>query len=79
MQTYVYQKPFHSIFQFQVGHSIQKRLETEERKFPCVYMYVVILVTAMSSRILKAKQKLGSDKLGGIAFTKISKMTMCSA
>ena len=37
----------------------------------------------MSSGILKAKQKLGrtfnSDKLGGIAFTKISKLTMCSA
>ena len=35
------------------------------------------------SGILKAKQKLGrtfnSDKLGGIAFTKISKLTMCSA
>ena len=34
-----------------------------------------------SSGILKAKQKLGrtfnSDKLGGIAFTKISKLTMC--
>ena len=36
-----------------------------------------------SSGILKAKQKLGrtfnSNKLGGIAFTKISKLTMCSA
>ena len=35
------------------------------------------------SRILIGKQKLGrtfnSDKLGGIAFTKISKPTMCSA
>ena len=42
-----------------------------------------VLVTATSSGILKAKQKLGrtfnSDKLGGIAFTKISKLTMCSA
>ena len=41
------------------------------------------LVTARSSGILKAKQKLGrtfnSDKLGGIAFTKTSKLTMCSA
>ena len=38
---------------------------------------------ATSSGILNAKQKLGrtfySDKLGGIAFTKISKLTMCSA
>ena len=36
-----------------------------------------------SSGILKAKQKLGvtfnSDKLGGIDFTKFSKLTMCSA
>ena len=42
-----------------------------------------ILDAATSSGILKAKQKLGrtfnSDKLGGIAFTKISKLTMCSA
>ena len=40
-------------------------------------------VWAKSSGILKVKQKLGrtfnSDKLGGIAFTKISKLTMCSA
>ena len=44
---------------------------------------VCLLDAAMSSGILKAKQKLGvtfnSDKLGGIAFTKISKLTMCSA
>ena len=42
-----------------------------------------ILVTATLSGILKAKQKLGrtfnSGKLGGIDFTKISKLTMCSA
>ena len=41
------------------------------------------LDAATLSGILKAKQKLGrtfnSDKLGGIAFTKISKLTMCSA
>ena len=48
------------------------------------YVYCkCLLVTARSSGILKAKQKLGktfnSDKLGGIAFTKISKLTMCSA
>ena len=44
-------------------------------------MYVLVMAT--SSGILKAKQKLArtfnSDKLGGIAFTKISKLTMCSA
>ena len=43
--------------------------------------YVLVAVT--SSGILKAKQKLGitfnSDKLGGIDFTKLSKLTMCSA
>ena len=42
-----------------------------------------VLDAATSSGILKAKQKLGrtfnSDKLGGIALTKISKLTMCSA
>ena len=42
-----------------------------------------ILDAVTSSGILKAKQKLGvtfnSDKLGDIDFTKISKLTMCSA
>ena len=44
-----------------------------------------ILDAATSSGILKAKQKLGvtyvtfnSDKLGGIDFTKFSKLSMCS-
>jgi hypothetical protein len=50
-------------------------------RFESVFMY--LLDAATSSGILKAKQKLGrtfnSDKLGGIAFTKISKLTMCSA
>ena len=53
-------------------------LEEEIKEF-----HEYILVTATSSGILKGKQKLGrtfkSDKLGGIAFTKISKLTMCSA
>ena len=42
-----------------------------------------VIVTARSSGILKAKQKLGvtfnSDKLGCIDFTKFSKLSMCSA
>jgi len=42
-----------------------------------------LLVAVGSSGILKGKQKLGvtfnSDKLGGIDFTKFSKLTMCSA
>ena len=42
-----------------------------------------VLDAVRSSRILIGKQKLGvtfkSDKLGGIAFKKISKLTMCSA
>ena len=45
--------------------------------------YIYLLDAVRSSRILTGKQKLGrtfnSDKLGGIAFTKISKLTMCSA
>ena len=46
-----------------------------------VQEYILDAVT--SSGILKAKQKLGvtfnSDKLGGIDFTKFSKLSMCSA
>ena len=42
-----------------------------------------LLDAATSSGVLKAMQKLGrtfnSDKQGGSAFTKISKLTMCSA
>ena len=45
--------------------------------------YVYLLDAATSSGILKAKQKLGvtfnSDKLGGIDFTKFSKLSMWSA
>ena len=48
-----------------------------------VSRYYSIIDAATSSGILKAKQKLSRtfnfDKLGGIAFTKISKLTMCSA
>ena len=44
-------------------------------------IHISILVTARSSGILKAKQKLGvtltSDKLGGIDFTKFSELSMC--
>jgi hypothetical protein len=43
-------------------------------------MYIIVVVG--SSKIFKGKQKLGvtfnSDKLGGIDFTKFSKLTMCS-
>jgi hypothetical protein len=50
---------------------------------PGLWELLYLLDAATSSGILKAKQKLGrtfnSDKLGGIAFTKISKLTMCSA
>ena len=52
------------------------------RQLQSVYT-TYLLDAAMSSGILKVKQKLGrtfnSDKVGGIAFTKISKLTMCSA
>ena len=44
---------------------------------------VYTVVAVGSSGILKGKQKLvvtfSSDKLGGIDFTKFSKLTMCSA
>ena len=46
-------------------------------------MIIYILDAVTLSGILKAKQKLGrtfnSDKLGGIDFTKFSKLSMCSA
>ena len=60
-----------------INYSIKLALATEAQ----VPAYILDVVT--SSGILKAKQKLGrtfnSDKLGGIALTKISKLTMCSA
>ena len=47
------------------------------------YSLYSLLVAVGFSGILKVKQKLGitfnSDKLGGIDFTKFSKLTMCSA
>ena len=50
---------------------------------PNIYMNTYLLDATTSSGILKLKQKLGrtfnSDKLGGIAFTKFSKLNMCSA
>ena len=64
-----------------LGGKSNQDQEREKTGVSTTYKY--ILVTATSSGILKAKQKLGrtfnSDKLGGIAFTKISKLTMCSA
>ena len=51
----------------------------QKSKQPICYL----LDAVGSSGILKGKQKLGvtfnSDKLGGIDFTKISKLRMCSA
>ena len=64
--------------------SLQEQTEDKEAKFLQLVErgeYLIVKVTL--SGILKVKQKLGrtfnSDKLGGIAFTKISKLTMCSA
>ena len=62
-----------------------KRTDTGVTKIKKLFVMYIFGVphTATLSGILKAKQKLGrtfnSDKLGGIAFTKISKLTMCSA
>ena len=54
-------------------------MQEKVRKLPFLYLIVAV----GSSGILKGKQKLGvtfnSDKLGGIDFTKFSKLTMCSA
>ena len=48
-----------------------------------IFLPYYLLDAARLSGILKAKQKLGrtfdSDKLGGIAFKKNSKMTLCTA
>ena len=50
-------------------------------KLTCISLYIIDAVT--SAGILKAKQKLGVnfnfDKIGGIDFTKFSKLSMCSA
>ena len=56
---------------------------SDETEMKLENKYLSLVDAATSSEILKAKQKLGrtfnSDKLGGIAFIKISKLTMCSA
>ena len=63
---------------------LRQRPDTLEIRCPAISRQkgYYILDAATSSGILNAKQKLGrtfnSDKLGGIAFTKISKLTMCS-
>ena len=58
-------------------YTIASALDSGHKSMLCV------LDAATLSGILKAKQKLGvtfnSDKLGGINFTKFSKLTMCSA
>ena len=58
-------------------------LEIINEFFLLVIFRVYLLDAVVSSGILKGKQKLGvtfnSDKLGGIDFTKFSKLTMCSA
>ena len=53
-------------------------------KHESLYAFEIYVLDAVtSSGILKAKQKLGitfnSNKLGGIDFTKFSKLSMCSA
>ena len=56
-----------------------------EGHMPCTFFLSEpqLKTTVRSSGILKVKQKLGvtfnSDKLGGIDFTKFSKLSMCSA
>ena len=54
----------------------------DDINFFCFQGYLVVVAVGLSG-LLKGKQKLGvtfnSDKLGGIDFTKFSKLTMCSA
>ena len=54
-----------------------------ENAFVVPFQTGYILDAVGLAEILKGKQKLGvtfnSDKLGGIDFTKFSKLTMCSA
>ena len=58
---------------------VNKRCVCNDTNYLCTYLLDAVTL----SGILKAKQKLGrtfnSNKLGGIVFTKISKLTMCSA
>ena len=67
--------PLHSVsfFEFSVQFLIMKAKA----------IWCSLIDATTSSGILKAKQKLGvtfnSDKLGGIDFTKFSKLNMCSA
>ena len=67
---------------------VDMQVQNSHRVLGSLVLFIldVVLYTidaATSSGIFKAKQKLGrtfnSDKLGGIAFTKISKLTMSSA
>ena len=77
------QVPNLDIFYLKVNCSPEFQISAIEFYCICMGDKSAIVDTARSSGILKAKQKLGrtfnSDKLGGIAFTKISKLTMCSA
>ena len=56
---------------------------SDETEMKLENKYLSLVDAATSSEILKAKQKLGvtfnSDKLGGIDFTKFSKLSICSA
>ena len=61
----------------------QPNLPKNKKVMDSFELGIYILDAVGSSGILKGKQKLGvtfnSDKLGGIDFTKFSKLTMCSA
>ena len=71
------------IYYVQIEH-YQRIFFVHTKKYIRLCIVCTYIVDAVgSSRILIGKQKLGrtfnSDKLGGIDFTKISKLTMCSA
>ena len=81
---YTYDGEVQLIFQDQSEWGkVLKNIDKASTISRSVSYHIYSLDAVTSSGILKAKQKLGrtlnSDKLGGIAFTKISKLPMCSA
>ena len=67
---------------FSIDYSIAN-ISLYKLNWPKLNFGYYVLDAVGSSGILKGKQKLGvtfnSDKLGGINFTKFSKLSMCSA
>ena len=88
MPTRMQKKVVFCFYKF-VGHWLIVFIDVRDHSYfqPCEERFFnrhySLLVAVRLSGILEVKQKLGvtfnSDKLGGIDFTKFSKLTMCSA